>query len=471
MRGRFGAIAVALLAASSASAEETITRDRVEALERRNEELAIHNQDLEQRLEDLERRDRERSESESAEQNDFGSMTEWARRIRISGSANAGYYYGGTDTPFQDTSFSVWDARMFLDADLGREIKVGDTTIARNAGFTFEWNIVRLGELQSTEYPPGQVGETYIELQGLGGSRWFNTQVGRFQIPVGENYLLYSKGYRDKAFITNTVGGPWWWDEGVRVYGSDDSERFGYVASISDGETDFQGDSSRDPQFTLKLYARPTSWLYASVSALRSGRIGSDENDVPASGALWLGETWATPVGSLAPWIPVYQDGVATSGAPSNEINSTTLVGADLVFTHEKLGRLWLAYGHYSIDSAQTSAFDRDLSYWIAEWTLQGESVAPELTPFYLGLRANGLGTYDDSKGYVLDIRQAFTLGYNVSALQAYSIVLGWHMTRWTTLRAEFSHQDITLVDGTPRWIRDAARDADYFGLELGAAF
>ncbi len=471
MRVSSVAIAVVLLAAVSASAEEAVAPGRVEALERRNEELAIHNQDLEQRLEELERRDRERSEGESAEQNDFGSMTEWARRIRISGSANTGYYYGGTGTPFQDTSFAVWDARMFLDADLGRAVEVGETTIARNIGFTFEWNIVRLGELQGTDFPPGYVGETYIELQGIGGSRWFNTQVGRFQIPVGENYLLYSKGYRNQPFITNTVGGPWWWDEGVRVYGSDDAGHFGYVASISDGETDFESDASRDPQFTLKLYAQPTPWFYASVSALHSGRVGSDENGEPASGALWLGETWATPVGSFAPWIPVYQDGVATSGAPSNELDSTTFVGADLIFTHEKLGRLWLAYGRYSIDAAETSDFDRDLSYWIAQWTLSGDAIAPELAPFYLGLRAAGLGTYDDGEGYVLDSRQAWTLGYNVSSLQAYSIVLGWHLTPWTTLRAEYSHQDIEMVDGTPRSLRDAARDADYFGFELGAAF
>ena len=471
MRSSLVAIAIGVLAALAAPAEDAVTRDRIEALERRNEELAIHNQDLEQRLEELEQRDHERSKAETAEENDFGNFTEWARRIRISGSANTGYYYGGTGTPFEDTSFSIWDARLFLDADLGREITLGDTTVARNAGFSFEWNIVRLGELQGTDVPPGQVGETYIELQGLGGSRWFNAQVGRIQIPVGENYLRFSKGYRDNPFITNTVGGPWWWDEGVRIYGSDAGERFGYVASISDGETDFSEDASRDPQFTLKLYARPTPWFYASVSALHSGRVGSEANDVSASGALWLGETWATPVGRFAPWIPIYQNGVATSGSTSNEIDSTTLIGADLVFTHEKLGRLWLAYGRYSIDAADTSEFDRDLSYWIAEWTLQGEALAPELSPFYLGLRANGLGTYDDGEGYVLDIGQAFTLGYNVRALEAYSIVLGWHLTRWTTLRAEFSHQEISLVDGTPRWLRDAARDANYFGVELGAAF
>jgi len=66
------------------------------------------------------------------------------------------------------------------------------------------------------------------------------------------------------------------------------------------------------------------------------------------------------------------------------------------------------------------------------------------------GCARNGLGTYDDGEGYVLDIGQAFTLGYNVRALEVYSIVLGWHLTRWTTLRAEFSHQENLARDGTP---------------------
>jgi hypothetical protein len=340
MRSSVAAIAVGVLAALAASAEDVVSRDRVEALERRNEELAIHNQDLERRLEELEQRDRERSKAETAEKNDFGNFTEWARRIRISGSANTGYYYGGTGTPFEDTSFSVWDARLFLDADLGREITLGDTTVARNAGSASVEH--RAARRAAGQRQPARPGRRDLHQRGPRRQSLVQRQVG-VSVPVGENYLRFSKGYRDNPFITNTAGGPWWWDEGVRVYGSDDGGRFGYVASISDGETDFSEDASRDPQFTLKLYARPTAWFYASVSALRSGRVGSDANDASASGALWLGETWATPVGHFAPWIPVYQDGVAASSAPSDEIDSTTLVGVTCV--HAQLGRLWLAYG------------------------------------------------------------------------------------------------------------------------------
>src|SRR5262249_23476870 len=148
----------------------------------------------------------------------------------------------------------------------------------------------------------------YIELQGVGGSRFANAQVGRFQVPVGEAYKRYSRGYHDNPFITNPVGGPWWWDEGVRLFGSGLEDRFGYVASISDGETELSSDSSREPQFTTKIWGRPLPWLYASISALRGGQIGT--NGSPGNGALWLGETWATPVGSFTSgWLPTFQNG------------------------------------------------------------------------------------------------------------------------------------------------------------------
>lgn len=458
------ALALALAAAHATAAEE-ISRERFEALERRNAELEVHNQDLARRLDALEQRDRERERAE--EVRDLGApLADWARRVRLGGSLNAGYYRGGDESIFEDTSFDVWDARFFLDADLGRDVRVGEVQIARNAGLSFEWNLVRLGEVQATE-GSSQVGEAYVELQGLGGSGWANAQVGRFQIPVGENYLRFSKGYRDNPFITNTVGGPWWWDEGVRVHGSGFEGRFGYVASISDGDTEISEDSSREPQLTLKLWTRPLPWLYASVSGLRSGQVGTDAAD--GNGALWLGETWASPVGAKGPR-PVFQNGVAVPDGPSR-IDSTTLLGADVVLTHERFGRLWLGGGRWSIDAAHSTASDRTLWYWIAEWVIGGGVIAPELTPFYLALRANGLGTYDDSEGYLLDIFDVARVGYNAESLHAYSIALGWHLTRHTTLRIEYTRRVESLVDGLPASLRNDASTANLFGVELGAAF
>lgn len=457
---------VALLASLTARAEDGISRERFEALERQNAALLQSNDDLAQRLSELEKRDRERIRGE--EERDLGApLAEWTRRIRLSGSANAGYYRGSDESPFEDTSFQVWDARLFLDADLGRDVRLGEARVARNLGFSFEWNAVRLGEVQGTD-DPTLIGETYVEFQGLGGSSWASAQVGRFQIPVGENYLRFSKGYRNNPFITNTVGGPWWWDEGIRVYGSDAEGRFGYVASISDGDTSIEDDSSRELQFTGKLWTEPWPWLRASVSALRSGQTGST-NDM-GSGALWLGETWATPVGALAFRVPTWQDGRTVPDAP-NGIDSTTLLAGDLTFASERFGRLWLAFGHYAIDAEGSGRYDRDLLYWIAEWMLEGRSVAPELTPFYLALRANGLGTYDDEEGYLLDVRDMHRLGYNAKLLEAYSLAVGWRLTQWATLRVEYSHRRYELVDGASGALGNDAGDQNEFGIELGAAF
>jgi hypothetical protein len=454
------------LCAAAARAEDGISRERFEALERQNAALLQSNDDLAERLSELEKRDQERVRGE--EVRDLGSpLAEWTRRIRLSGSANTGYYYGSDESPFQDVGFQVWDARLFLDADLGRDVRVGEAQVARNMGFSFEWNAVRLGEVQGTD-DPTLIGETYVEFQGIAGSSWANAQVGRFQIPVGENYLRFSKGYRNNPFISNTVGGPWWWDEGVRIYGSSDDSRFGYVASISDGDTPFADDTSRELQFTGKVWTQPWPWLRASASVLRSGQSGNDNE--PGSGALWLGETWATPVGSLSWNVPTWQDGAIVPAAP-NGIDSTTLFAGDLILTSERFGRLWLAFGHYGIEAEGGGDYDRDLLYWIAEWVLDGDAIAPELAPFYLALRANGLGTYDADEGYLLDVRTLGNLGYNAQSLEEYNLALGWHLTRWATLRLEYTRREIELVDGASRALGNDAGGEDEFAIELGAAF
>src|SRR5262245_595916 len=211
-----------VLASIAAHAEEPSSdADRIEALERRVGEL-------------------EQAGTEHEEAAVPGWLREWTQRVRLGGSASVGYFRRG-ELPAEDHAFEVWDTRLFVDAELARDVEVAATPVVRTIGATVEWDLVRLGDLQN------QVGELYADFQGLLGSSWMNAQVGRFQIPLGENYLRFSKGYRDNPFISNTVGGPWYWDEGVRLYGHDASGRFGYVASVSNGETDFNVDSNTDP--------------------------------------------------------------------------------------------------------------------------------------------------------------------------------------------------------------------------------
>jgi hypothetical protein len=436
---RTSRVALALVALCSGAARAA---DEAALLERIDQ--------LELRIQDLEA-DKERSASGA-------SSGGWEKRVRLSGSANTGFY-GGNLAPFDD-SFKVWDARLFVDADLGRAVRLGDTEVFRNIAFFFEWNLVRINELDN------DVGELYVDFQGFLEQDWLNFQVGRFQLPVGEAYLRYSRGYSENPFITNPVGGPWWWDEGVRFYGSADGGRYGYVASVTNGDTPFNYTNGSGHQGTLKLFWRPLEWLYMSVSGLRSGELG--DTGSPASASLWLGESWARAFGSGTS-VPSFQDGAVVPPGPT-VLHDTWLGAADLVVELEDKFRMWLAYGHSQIDS-DAPGYDRSLHYWIAELILKGAWLAEDLRPFYLGLRANALDTFDDGDGYALDKRLRPSLGYNLESLTAYSLVFGWDLTANVRLRAEYTRLDLDAVRGVTEAIRRAASDADLYGLEVGVAF
>ncbi len=448
----FACLAALAPAASVRAASEPELLEIIRGLERRVEQL-------ETRQEDERAQTANETLALDGQREAHGSGGSWADRVRISGSANTGWYGGESKAVIQQDSFQIWDARFFVDAELGRDVQLGETTLVSDIGFLFEWDLVRLGKLEN------RVGELYTDFQGLGGQDWANVQVGRFQIPVGENYLRMSQGYHDNPFISNTVGGPWWWDEGLRVYGREG--KVGWVASVSDGQTQFNFDPNTDKQFTLKLFADPTPWLHVSASGLRSGPMGSSSS--AAMGALWLGESWARPIGASTS-VKSYVDGVEVVDGP-NRLKDSWLAGGDVILNFPDLARIWLGGGWYGIDSTGAGLYDRDLYYWIAEVVLEGAAAAPVLAPFYLGLRADGLGTYDSNQGYLLDSRLNATLGFNAKSLQAYSMVLGWRLTDGVTLRAEYSIRDIGVVNGVTDKIRDDAQDQDLYGIEIGVDF
>jgi hypothetical protein len=428
-----------VLGAAAAAAEDAA---RLEALERRVEYL-------EDEL------SRTRGEWQAAGRS--GEPESWSDRISLSGSVELGHYDGESDSVLHDAGYRVWDARLFLDAELGEEISFAGSELVRNIGLTAEWNLVRLGEVEN------DVGELYVDLQGVFGSTWLNVRPGRFQAPVGEAYHRYGREAARDPFISTPIGGPWWWDEGVMVYGGSGEGVLGYVASVSNGETPFGYDDGGGEQLTLKLWAQPWPWLYVSASGLTSGEIGN------GTGALWLGETWAMPIGEDTD-VDTFEDGAVLADATGG-YERTWLAAADVVITPIEAVRVWLAYGQYQIDGEDGGAYDRKLHYAIAELVLRGSLLGPVFAPGYVGVRADTLGTFDGEHGFLLDWRYAETLGFNMESYWAYSAVVGWQLGRYTTLRAEYSLRDIELVRGVPASVRDAARDVDTFSVELGVAF
>src|SRR5262249_4955812 len=264
-------------------------------------------------------------------------------------------------------------------------------------------------------------------------------------------------------------GGPWWWDEGVRLYGQDPTGRFGYVASVSNGDTKFNVDDNNDPQGTLKLYTDPWPWLHLSVSGLVSGEIGHKSR--PAPRALWLGETWAMPVGAFTD-VPNCINGVPTPDGP-NQIQRTWLVGADAIAKPLDGLRVWLGGGRYDMDASNAvpGPYDRTLYYWIAEVVADGQLVSPALEPVYLALRASGLTTGDNGRGYLLHEAYLDTAGYNMRDLNEYSVALGWRIGRYVRLRGEYGYRDVNLVRKVDPAIRAQVDDDDWFAFDVGISF
>jgi hypothetical protein len=253
----------------------------------------------------------------------------------------------------------------------------------------------------------------------------------------------------------------------VRLYGQDAKGRFGYVASVSNGETDFNIDTNTDPQGTLKLYTDPWPWLRLSVSGLVSGEIG--RTNEASSGALWLGETWAMPVGN---WtiVPNFIDGVAQPDGP-NVIDHTWFAGADAVVKPLDGLRVWLAGGQYHIEAEGGGPYDRNLYYWVAEVVAEGRLVSPALDPLYLALRANGITTGDRDRGYTLDIRLNDTVGFNMRDLNELSAALGVRIGPYVVLRGEYAFRDTDLVRGVTPDLHSAVGDDHWFAFDVGVSF
>ncbi|MBW2386299.1 MAG: hypothetical protein JRG92_21940 [Deltaproteobacteria bacterium] len=430
-------LAIPLAIPTTARADEP--DERIEALERRVEELETE-------------RDAGRT-----------SLADWMDRIWLSGSANTGYYGGSRNSLWNENGFLIWDARFFVDAELGGPVALFGKRLVEHIGFSFEWDLVRIGQLSNS------VGDLYVEVQGIADSSWLNFQLGRFQVPIGEAYLRFGQGYAYKPFITNAAAGAWYWDEGLKLYGGSEGGLFSYVASISQNETIWNFAANGEKQYTLQLILEPLDWLRLSASGLYGGAVDAIPGSFMSGSALWLGEMWARPFGT-GTQVETYIAGmpIDLDDVPQR-IERTGYVGADVIMTWDRKLDIWLNYGFHDIDQG-SPLWNRQIHAFVAEVVLHGGLLTAELDAFYIGVRATGLGTFDDGFGYMFDFRQP-DIGYNMRSLIDYSVVIGWHLIDWTTLRIEYTRRSIDLVDGTPAGIHALSSDLNHFGIELGVHF
>lgn len=359
---------------------------------------------------------------------------EWFRRIHLSGFGAAGIVGTGKDAERSTLGFLNYDAHLFLDA-----------TVWKDVSYFVELLAVERGNDAETKS-----GEMYVHLHDLFESslgEGFGLKIGRIDIPFGEEYRRQDSV--DNRLITNSVNLPYNWDEGVVAYG-----RFGglgWVASVMDGQTTRSIDDSRDKATTLKLYGNPIEPLYLSASFLRNGKS--------AKSALKFAGSHFQPVGRAG--------GPSVLGtSPSTQVESYAYsLDARYAFPRSK-GQLDLSFGQGFLRD-DNAAFNRDFLFFTVEPMVQ-------LTPkLYAVSRFSGIGTFDDGEGYHFD-GNPFAggigdFGDDAKSLLRWAIGLGYQLNPRTRVKLEYSRDDFEVIDSS--LTKDSHEDRDLVGAQVVVGF
>jgi hypothetical protein len=426
--------------------------------------------DAERRIEALERRVHElesarepRAPGPDEERPWTDALPEVLRRFHPAADADVAWMYGERNSRADGSRFVAEKALFVLDADLSEEARLGGRTVFNAASLYFEWDLVRDSELKN------QVGSLYVRLDGLFGIDVLNLKLGRFLIPYGEEYVRFSEGPLENPFIGFTAAAPYGWDEGALLFGSLGQDAFfEWKLAIMNGTEEFDARGGRAPTFAGKVTLRPFSWLAASLSGLRTGLLGSSD-DVGAS-ALEIAGVSAVPFGS-GTTVESLQDGDPVAPDPSPKVRLSAWE-ADLILEREGLGRIWLGYGQARIDSETSSSYDRLLHYWVAEAVLELRVFAEALDRVYFAARYSACGTFDGSRGYLIEaFNEGDDLGFNTMRVHVGSVGLGFRVTKNVTIKAEYSWYVFDVVRGASDELRADAEDRDVGGVGIAVRF
>jgi len=391
-----------------------------------------------------------------------GGLPPWLGRFRISGNGDFAYLNGDRHSPAPGGRFLVDNSRLFLDSELVDGLRLGEWPLASDASFFVEWDAARDGEVLNT------VGSFYLRLDHVLGLDPLNVKIGRVLIPFGEEYPRFSEQRPENPLISFSAAAPYGWDNGILFFGSSPWRSLQYVAGVMVGDTGFHVNTSRETQLDAKLVWQPVGWAHLSVSGLWTGKLGT--HDEGGEAALEFGETEIRPFGSETD-VTSFQNGAPITADPNQSVTMTA-GESDLIVTAGDWGRLWLGFGRVAIRSGGSAAYDRDLSYGIAEGVFGLGRVARSLRRFYVAGRYSVIGTFDADEGYLIDpFNGGEELGFNTKSVSVVSLGVGWRATSFLTLKTEYSWYDFTLVRGVPSDLHAEAGGRNYLGVGASVHF
>jgi hypothetical protein len=328
---------------------------------------------------------------------------------------------GGTGTT-PDGSFLIRESSLFLEMQLWEGITLFNEVWLRRYLFG---NGITLGEIYLQ----------HRDVFGLGPEHAIGLKAGRFEIPFGEDYLLWDA--HESPLINFAAADPYGIDEGVELYGR--VGPVGWIGALTNGGGGVN-DENPGKQGAVKLYGRPYRDVYLSGSVLSTGDTAG--SDFRLSGN---------------PLQPV-------AGSSSTSIEAR-LWELDVHVAEERPVSLALQYGSGTIDD-EDDAFDRSLSWY---------SVMPRVhvrSDLEVVVRLSAIGTFDGDEGYRFSgkhVADAQTLGFDTRSLTRLSTGLCWKINPNLALKVEVGKDRIELVNGS---VLDEENDERmFFGVELVGSF
>jgi hypothetical protein len=361
-----------------------------------------------------------------ADQDEYSSGI--SDRIHINGEGGIAFFDTGDEGEFPNEEFRVDEAKLFFEAAVVEDIYI-------------------FAEIDLLKREEGderlQLGELYIDFEDVGNrNRAFNIRAGRFDTPFGEEYL--TRDAIDNPLISHSLSDIWGVDEGIQIYG--EIAQLEYVFAIQNGGEPVTRDFNSDKAIIGRVLYRPKQWLHFSMSAMRTGDLDVDGDRFSE---IWFGNGFLIPIGGL---------------------NTTTLISGNLfqgdAHMNWERGHAHFAVGHVQYrDNDSIADNSRDVNHFHIE-LIQNLKQKKEY-PWYVATRysritaENGfpLVGFGDFETFLFDDDKL------TDKLWRFSAGLGYRIRRDVLLKAEYSFENGTRIDGADR------DNENFFGLEAAVKF
>jgi hypothetical protein len=343
-------------------------------------------------------------------------------RVILSGEGGVGFQQTGPEGFSPNSSFTVDEARLFLDAPIWKDIYFfGDVDLATPENNTQ----VNLGEL-------------YVDFESVsqlwGRDDQLNVRVGKMNIPFGEEYL--TRHAIDNPLILNSVSDLWGYDSGVEFYGA--FGKWSYVVAVQNGGGNGVQDDNDDKSLAGHISFDPNSNWHFSVSGLRTGNINAQNG---GTSTVWFGNGFFQSIGSAA---------TTTFHVNAVELDTTARWAGGYV-------KAFGGYAQYG-DNDPTSGNGRDIFYYSAEVVQNLPENFYAVTRFSEAIAANGYPIVGN--GNFGDYYDMLT-----TDLWRLSLGIGYHFSDRLIIKTEYSFEGGQQVNGESR------NQENFFGTEVAFKF